>query len=113
MRDDRERLLDILEAIDRIFRYVDRGKDAFDGDELIQTWMIHHIEVVGEAAGQVSEELRRAHSEIPWALVVGMRNLLIHRYFGVDPEEVWVAVSRDLPPLRAQIESLLETLPEA
>ena len=50
MRDDRERLLDILEAIERIERYAARGREAFENDELLQTWVVHHVQIIGEAA---------------------------------------------------------------
>lgn len=108
MRSDRERLLDIAEAIDRITRYASRGRADFEAQELIQTWVIHHIEIMGEAASRISPELREAHPEIPWAQVVAMRNVLAHDYFGIDVERVWNAVERDLPELRRQVQVLLD-----
>jgi uncharacterized protein with HEPN domain len=54
MRDDRERLLDILEAIERIEKYTAKGREVFEEDELIQTWVIHHLEVIGEATRSLS-----------------------------------------------------------
>lgn len=58
MRDDRERLRDILEAIERIERHTAKGRDEFERDELIQTWVVHHIQIIGEAARKLSEEVR-------------------------------------------------------
>lgn len=110
MRDDRERLLDILEAIDRIERYAIRGWEAFERDELLQTWMVHHIQIVGEAARKVSDGLRTAHPEVPWPQIVAMRNVLVHEYFGVDVEEVWTTVVRELPELKRKLRMILECL---
>lgn len=108
MRDDRARLQDILEAVERIERYAKKGRDAFQSDELIQTWMVHHILLIGEAAAQVSPELRSSHPEVPWRQIVAMRNLLVHAYFAVDLDEVWRVVERDIPQLKGQVSALLE-----
>ena len=58
MRSERERLLDILEAIERIEKYADEGKVAFESDELIQNWMVHHIEIIGEACRSLSSDFQ-------------------------------------------------------
>lgn len=107
MRDDRSRLLDVIEAIERIERYAARGREAFDRDELLQTWAVHHIQIVGEAVRKLSDALRAAHPEIPWAEIIGMRNIVVHDYFGVDTDEVWAAVERDLPELKRKIQTIL------
>ena len=70
MRSDRERLYDILEAVDRIEAQVARGRDAFAGDELAQTAVIRWVEIIGEAARGLTEELRRANPEVPWRQMV-------------------------------------------
>ncbi len=110
MRTDRERLSDGLEAIDRCLSQAARGREAFETDPLVQVWMIHHLEILGEACKSVSADLRRANSDVPWPTIVGMRNVLVHDYFGIDIGEVWVTVERDLPPLRAQLEAIIVTL---
>jgi uncharacterized protein with HEPN domain len=107
MRDDRERLRDILEAIDDIDRYAARGKDAFLADELVSSWILHHLIILGEAAASVDASFRDRFPKIPWPEIVAFRNILIHHYFGVDLEEVWVVVERDLPELRRKIEAIL------
>lgn len=110
MRNDRERLLDILEAIERAGRYASRGREALEKDELVETWVIHHIQIIGEAAGKVSEDLRKAHPEVPWPQICAMRNILVHDYFGVDIDEVWATVERDLPDLKQKIATVLKDL---
>ena len=107
MRGDRERLLDILEAIERIQRYALRGREAFLADELLQTWVVHHVQIIGEAASQISEGLRATHPEIPWSAIVAMRHVLVHQYFEIDPEEVWITVDRDIPDLKGKLEAIL------
>lgn len=108
MRDDRERLRDILEAIERIERYTDKGREEFMQDELIQTWVVHHVQIIGEAARKLSEKARAEHNEVPWPAIIAMRNILVHDYFTVDIDEVWSTIERDLPPLKAEVLSILE-----
>jgi len=108
VRDDRERLLDILEAIEKIELHAHKGRETFERDELIQVWMTHHVQVIGEAASNVSEDLMSRHPEVPWRRIAAMRNMLVHVYFRVDLDEVWEAVERDIPVLKAQIEAILE-----
>jgi len=110
MRDDREWLQDILEAIENIERYGAKGKTTFEMDELVQTWIIHHLQIIGEAGNKISDSLRQNYSQVPWAQIIAMRNILVHEYFGLDLEEIWSAVQRDLPALKIQIENLLDTL---
>jgi len=108
MRDDRQRLVDILDAIDRIRRHTGAGRAAFEGDELIQVWVLHHLQLIGEAARRLSEEVRTRHPEIPWAAIVALRNFLVHDYFAVNLDIVWKVVDRDLPALRNQVEAALK-----
>jgi uncharacterized protein with HEPN domain len=110
VRTDRERLRDGLEAIDRCLSQAARGREAFEADPLVQVWMIHHLEILGEACKSISTDLRMANSDVPWPLIVGMRNVLVHDYFGIDLGEVWVTVERDLPTLRAQLQAIIATL---
>jgi uncharacterized protein with HEPN domain len=107
MRDDRERLLDIQEAIADIQKYARRGKGEFEKEDLIQTWIIHHLLILGEAVAGLSDAFKEQHSDIPWFKIVGMRNVLIHNYFGIDLDVVWSVVEDDLPELQRYIEALL------
>ena len=110
MRSDRERLQDILEAIERIERHANQGRELFEKDELVQIWMVHHFQIIGEAASRISENLVGSHPEVPWPQMVAMRNVLVHDYFGVDVDEVWNTVANDLPPLKAAITAILESV---
>lgn len=108
MRDDRGRLQDILDAIKRIERYAKRGRRVFEEDELVHTWMIHHIQIIGEAASQISAAFRKTHQQVPWLQIIKMRHVLVHDYLGIDLAEVWAVVERDLPTLKKQVSRLLK-----
>ncbi len=96
MRSDRERLLDIQEAIERIRRYTISGREQFDQDELVQNWVMRHLSIIGEAASRLSEEARAAAPEVPWRNIIGMRHVLVHGYFQIDLDAVWSVVRHDL-----------------
>lgn len=112
MRDIRERLRDILEAIERIERYASRGREAFLRDELVQTWVVRHLQIIGEAARAVPADVRAAAPGLPWPKITGMRHILVHDYFGIDLDLVWAVVEHELEPLRDQVQQLLLTLGE-
>jgi uncharacterized protein with HEPN domain len=111
VRSDRERLYDILDAVDRIDSQVARGRDVFVGDELAQNAVIRWVEIIGEATRGLTEELRQAHPEVPWRQMVAMRNVLIHGYFDIDVDLVWSVAENDLPKLGAQVRAVIDRLP--
>ena len=74
MRDDCGRLQDILDAITRVERYAKRGRSVFEKDELVHTWMIHHIQI-GEAASQLSLAFRKTHQQVPWPQIIKMHHV--------------------------------------
>ena len=110
MRDPKERLLDMLDAIERIEKYISKGRGTFEQDELIQTWVVHHLQIMGEAAAKVGREFHEQHPSILWPEVIAMRNVLVHDYFGVDLEEIWRVVERDLPELKNKLKKLVGEL---
>ncbi len=109
MRSDRERLLDILEAIEKIERYSSRGKTAFERDEMFQVWVVRHLQIIGEAATRVSVETQNRFPEIPWNKMIGMRHVLVHGYFEIDLEIVWSVIENDLNPLKKQIQAAIQS----
>ncbi|MEK7475630.1 MAG: DUF86 domain-containing protein [Candidatus Coatesbacteria bacterium] len=106
MRSDRDYLSDILESIKLIEKYAELGRERFQKDELVRTFMIHQIMIIGEAARGLSEAMRLRAPDVDWPAVVGMRNRLVHGYFHVDAEEVWKTVEEDIPKLKKQVELL-------
>jgi uncharacterized protein with HEPN domain len=113
MRDNRERLRDIQEAIAKIEKYAVRGKQVFENDELIQIWIIHHLQIIGEASASMSEAFIIHYPEVPWQDIADFRNILVHEYFRVDTDIVWSIVERELPELKRNIERILQELEEA
>jgi len=107
--DDRPYLLHIRDAIDRIRSYTHQGKDAFLTSSLLQDAVIRNLEIIGEAAKRISPSTKTQAAEIPWHLVAGMRDGLIHGYFGVDLEIVWSVVDQRLPELAEVVDRLLAT----
>jgi uncharacterized protein with HEPN domain len=108
LRDDRERLRDINEAIEKIEKYVSIGYQSFTEDERTQVWIIHHLQVIGEASNHLSDELTEKNQDIPWADIVGLRNILVHQYFGIDLTQVWETAELDMPVLKAKVREILQ-----
>lgn len=110
MKSDQVYLRHILDAIDRISGYVaGMAFDGFQGSHLVQDAVIRQLGIIGEAARRVSSAMQQAHPEVPWADIIGTRNILIHDYLDVDVQEVWKTIQDDLPVLRAQVGKILQT----
>ena len=110
MRRDRQRLLDVIEAIEEIEKYADRGKPAFEADDLLQTFIVHHIQILGEACRSISPELTANNPQVPWSKIVGMRHILVHHYFRIDVDAVWNVVENEIPTLKRQIREIIGAL---
>jgi uncharacterized protein with HEPN domain len=110
-RDETVYLKHILDAIAKVETYL-MGVDetAFKRSSLIQDGVIRQIEIVGEATRRLSRTFRVQYPETPWDDIAGMRDKLVHDYFGVDIDKVWLTALDDLPILKAQIERILTTI---
>jgi len=111
MRDDKLRFLDMQESIKKIEKYTSAGKLSFSGDELVQVWVVHYLQILGEAARGVSQESQKKYSQIPWGKIIGFRNILVHHYFAINPDELWAVVEVNLPPLKKELEQILAEFP--
>lgn len=109
MNSQRAYLLHALDAIDLVIEYTQDGHDAFLADRKTQDAVIRNTEVLGQAVKGLSEDTRAHDGSIPWRQIAGMRDKLIHEYFGVDLALVWDVVERELPTLRPRIAALLES----
>lgn len=105
----RLRIQDILEAIALIQKHV-QGMDleSFRGNVQVQDAVEHRFAVIGEAANSIPPEIVQRHPEVPWREMRGMRNIVVHVYFGVKLDVLWGTVQNDLPPLVPLLRNLLE-----
>jgi len=99
---------DAIKDINRFTKKIDYKK--FESDKMLQSACIHQLEIIGEAANHFSDELFKKYREIEWAEVVGLRNMLIHEYFGIDIRLVWQVIQNDLPKLKKNINIILKEL---
>ena|SRR3989344_6548974 len=107
MDKDRLYLDHIVQAIGKIERYTrDVALEDFRTNELIQDAVVRELEIIGEAVRYVSESTRQRYADVQWSQISGMRNKLIHEYFGVDVDVVWKTITEDLPPLYKQLEKI-------
>ena len=88
-----------------------RHRGDLDNEPIWTLGLVKCLEIIGEAAAKVTLTTRKAHPEIPWAQIVIMRNRLVHVYFDIDLDQVWNAITEDLPPLVSALEDALETGP--
>jgi uncharacterized protein with HEPN domain len=109
-RDPRVYLAHILECADRIERYLGQDREAFLRDTMVQDAVIRNFEVIGEATKRIPEQFRVVHAAIPWRLMAGFRDVLIHDYEGVDLERVWRIAKEDLPAIKTAITQILPSL---
>lgn len=110
-RDETVYLRHILDAIAKTEKYL-HGVDqtTFRQDTLIQDGVIRQIEIIGEATRRLSRPFRNQHAHVPWEDIAGMRDKLIHDYFGVDIETVWLTAIEDLPLLKRAVQTILRQL---
>lgn len=107
------RLDDINEALDFIREYVkDLDYSSWAKDRKTIDAVIRNLEIIGEAANHIPDTIQEKYLEVPWFQIKGMRNLLIHEYFGVDIDVLWRTVNEDLPRLRIQIQTLISDIKE-
>jgi uncharacterized protein with HEPN domain len=103
----------ILDSIELIESY-SRGKTEIDLIESVglQDQIIRRIEIIGEAVKNLLYDLKKDHPEVPWRDMAGMRDIVVHQYFGVDLEFVWQAARKDLPELKQKIQKIQDELSE-
>ena len=109
-REPRLFLEDIDTAISNILEFTSGGSAELFESRLVQAAVIRQFEIIGEAVRHLPQELLSRAPDAPWRGAVGMRNLLIHGYFNVDPGIVWETIENDLLPLRAEVRRLLQEL---
>lgn len=109
--DDRVYLQHMLDAIDTIKTYLIGVDEAtFRAQRLIQDGVIRQLEIIGEAVKHLSTAVRSQYPHVPWQDIAGMRDQLIHQYFGVDLDEVWLTATEDVPLFKAEIQVIRTAL---
>lgn len=108
---DEVRLRHILDAINDIEDFIgDKKFEEFLSDRMLQSACIHQLEIIGEASNHFSEQFFDKYDSIEWSEIVGLRNLLIHEYFGVDISIVWQVINNDIPQLKKNIQKILNDI---
>jgi uncharacterized protein with HEPN domain len=113
VRSDTLLLRDFVDAIETIRQYLPSDQAAFDGDPPMQSHILRHVMIVGEASWRLSQALKGRDPQIPWKQIAGMRHILVHDYFRVDWGVVFTTATNDIPALKPQIEAILAALPPA
>ena len=108
MRRERLYLEDIISAADAVTEFIN-GHDfeSFHANRMLRSAVVHQLTIIGDAVAHLSVELRERHSNIPWADIKGFRNIIVHNYFGIDWEEIWLSAEARVPELRERIAGIL------
>lgn len=100
----------ISDSINQIFKYLTKNNfDDFIENEWDQAAVMRHLEIIGEASNNLDKDFQEKYSEIPWGVIIGLRNVLIHDYMDIDVDVVWQIITKDLRPLHKQIEKIIKS----
>lgn len=108
---DKVRLQHIYDAIEEIESYlINTEFSDFIENSMMRFACIKQMEIIGEASNHISDEIKSNFSQIEWNQIVGMRNVFVHEYFGIDESIVWEIIKNDLPELKLRIKEILSSL---
>jgi uncharacterized protein with HEPN domain len=111
VRSDQLLLQDILDSIEEILDSTPPNKAAFDANKFVQSHLLRHIQIIGEASWRITQDVKDQHPEVPWKRIAGMRHVLVHDYFEVNWVRVYETARNHVPALKPQIETILASLP--
>lgn len=107
---DKNRIRHMIQAIEQVIEYAqERTLSDIENDTPVQHLFLRNLEILGEAASRISQELRETHPEIPWRDMIDMRNRLIHAYFDIDMNIVWKTIQDALPEILTRLRDLRDT----
>ena len=108
---DKVRLFHIIDAIDEIEIYTENvSLDDFVKNSMMFNATLRQLEIIGEASNRLSEQLLQNNTDIPWARIIGLRNLVVHEYFGIDDITIWNVIKINLPNLKEKISRIVSEL---
>lgn len=106
-KDDSVYIDHMIDSIDSIYKFIENMTyDEFYNDDLVSSAVVRKLEILGEASGKVSDELKQIFPNVEWRILKDFRNYLIHQYFGVDIVTVWEAINQDMPILKEKLETI-------
>ena len=109
--EDKTRLQHIYDAILEIEKYIkDSSLDEFQSNSMMQFASAKQLEIIGEAANHLSEHFKKLYKGIQWKEIIGLRNILIHEYFGIDTKIIWDVIKVDLPEVKSRIKDMLNQI---
>lgn len=112
-RDIRTFLEDIIESSTLLISYAsNKTQSDYENDDLLHDGILRRLEIIGEAVRHIPHEFRERYPDIDWKEIAGLRDVLIHEYFGVNDERIWKTLKEDIPNLKTQIEQVLSSLEE-
>lgn len=111
MRPDSQLLKDVLEAIAVVEQYTPGSEDEFNQNPPVQSHVLRHVQIIGEASARLSRNVKDQNPHIPWKQIIGMRNITIHAYSSINWRRVYPTARDDVPLLKPQIEAVLASLP--
>ena len=104
-----EHIRDCIEKIEYLMYKLD-NQDNFERNWIEQDAIIRNLEIIGEASANISDDLKQHYPEVSWKEMKGMRNFVVHQYFGVELSDIWSTVMNDIPLLKKQIQKIIEDM---
>lgn len=110
MKDDKFYVIHVLEEIARLETFAAGGREAFFSSDLVRYAVLRSLQTLGESIKRLSEGVKAAYPQVDWKGIVALRNVLVHDYLDLDPEEIWNIVALDVPVLKGQMHKVLKDL---